>query len=384
MTRDDGRRDLAKSIPIMDVAHRLGICGLSRAGVEHVGACPVCGDGGKRHPDRFAINPARGVYICRQCSSGGDGLALVQFVLSCDFKSALSYLAGEEDMQPDPVELARRRAAAEEQARKQAEYAARSRAKAIRDAREIWHAAQPGVGTAAEAYLSGRGIHLPEWPPTLRFLPDHAYRKHFADRGVVDWFRGPCMIAAIQDQNGRLTAVHQTFLDPDRVGHKSRVIAPDGSACDEKGKPWPAKLVRGSKKGGAIRLTRFNDTGLMIMGEGIETTLSPLTAGIRRDAVYWAGVDLGNMGGRMAKEQGIRWSGQPDLEDSEAWLPPEGITRLVFLQDGDSDPTSTRAKLLSGLRRAAHHRPGLKGWIVKAEDGRDLNDMLRKAPENDE
>ena len=94
MIVDDGRRGEAKRIPIMEVAHRLGISGLTCAGLEHVGACPVCGDGGKRFPDRFAINPTRGIFLCRKCDVGGDGIELVQFVKSCDFLTALDFLVG--------------------------------------------------------------------------------------------------------------------------------------------------------------------------------------------------------------------------------------------------------------------------------------------------
>ncbi len=374
MTRDDGRREAAKAIPILEVAHRLGIGGLRRAGVEHVGPCPVCGG-----RDRFGINPPRGVFVCRVCDAGGDGLALVQHVLACDFPTALDYLLGEAEAAPDPAEVARRKAAAEAAERKQREAEAAARARAIRDAREIWHAAQPGAGTAAEAYLAARGVTFPAgWPPTLRFLPDHPYLKHWPGRGAVAWQRGPCMIAAVQNPQGRVTAVHQTWIDPARPGRKAQIAAPDGSLVDDKGKPWPAKLVRGSKKGGAIRLTPLGPSGVMIMGEGIEPTGSAWAAGIRPAAAYWAGVDLGNMGGRMRKVPGCRWSGEPDLEDAAAWLPPEGISQLVFIQDGDSDPKSTRAKLLAGLRRAMLARPGLRGWIVKAEDGRDLNDRRQE------
>jgi hypothetical protein len=64
------------------------------------------------------------------------------------------------------------------------------------------------------------------------------------------------------------------------------------------------------------------------------------------------------------------------MDDSEAWLPPVWVKTLIFVQDGDSDPKLTRSKLLAGLRRAKIKRPGLRGYIVHAGDGRDLNDIL--------
>ena len=371
MIRDDGRKAEAKSVPILEVAHRLGIEGLRPSGVERVGACPVCGSGGKRHTDRFAINPARGVFVCRKCSAGGDGIALVEFVLGCDFKGALDYIAGKALPDMDPAELARRKAKAEVEEKRRRDYEAKARARAIRDAREIWHAAAPGEGTAAEEYLAARGVRFPTWPPTLRFLADHPVTK-LIDRRLVELHRGGCMIAAIQDAKGKVTAVHQTWLDPVRLGKKAQITLPDGS-------PAPSKMVRGSKKGGAIRLTPLGTSGVLIMGEGIETTASAIAAGIKPAAAFWAGVDLGNMAGRQVRP---RNSGNPDLDDLAAWMPPEGITQLVFIQDGDSDPKSTHAKLLSGIRRASAHRPGLRGWIVKAAEGRDLNDMRMEQIKN--
>lgn len=365
--RSDGRLEQAKAIPIWEIAGKLGLSGLRPAGVEKVGPCPACGGHEKRDADRFSINPPRGVWNCRRCNKGGDGVDLVCHALGCDFKAALAYLVGDADVAPDPAELERRRKAAAKAEAEQREYAEKARARAIRDAREIWGAAAPGAGTLAEAYLAARGVRFPAFPPTLRFLPDHPHVKKIGNRLEV-LHRGPCMIAAVQNAAGRVVAVHQTWLDADRIGKKAVIFMPDGA-------PAPSKMVRGSKKGGAIRLTALGKTGVMIMGEGIETTGSALAAGVKPAAAFWAGVDLGNMAGRQVKVAGKRHSGLPDLADDRAWLPPEGVKQLVFIQDGDSDPAATRAKLLAGVRRAMAVRPGLRGWIVAAEAGRDLNDM---------
>ncbi len=56
------------------------------------GACPTCG--GK---DRFRCDDkdGRGSWFCNQCEpKAGDGFALVQNVRGCDFKEALSVVAG--------------------------------------------------------------------------------------------------------------------------------------------------------------------------------------------------------------------------------------------------------------------------------------------------
>lgn len=359
--REDPRLEIAKAIPILEVAERLGIAGLKPYGVERVGPCPVCGG-----RDRYGVNPALGVFICRRCDAGGDGLAMVQHALNCDFKDALAFLAGAADVQVDPAEMERRRKAAEAEARRRDEIAAGARARAVRDAREIWNAAGPGAGSPAQDYLAGRGIRFQVWPPTLRFVPAHPYIKLIGGT-VRTLHQGPALIAAIQDAGGRVTAVHQTWIDAGKPGSKAAITF--------EGEAMPAKMVRGSKKGGAIRLSPLGSTGVMIMGEGIETTATALACDVLPGAAYWAGVDLGNMAGRMRKVPGLRYSGEPDPGDDAAWIPPVGVSRLMFIQDGDSDPAATRAKLLCGLRRAQIARPGLQGQIVHPGAGVDLNDL---------
>lgn len=364
--RGDDRLREARALPIRQVAEKLQFWPMLKQVTpeEWAGPCPGCLDG----KDRFSINTRLGLFNCRVCAEGGDVIALVQFVESCTFPAALDFLVGEAEPRPDPVKSAQRRAKAEAHEARQAEIAAERRARAIRDAREVWHAAQGQDLDLVRAYLAGRGIRFDAWPPTLRALPDHPYRRQIGGTWR-ELHRGPCLVAAVQDAQGQVRAVHQTWIDPARPGAKAEIQGPEGA--------MPAKLVRGSKKGGAIRLSPLGDARVMVMGEGIETTASALVANPLPGAVYWAGVDLGNMGGRQVRVPGQRHSGRPDLSDRDAWIPPAQIEALTFLQDGDSDPAATRAKLTAGLRRAMARRPGLVGTIVAAPAGRDFNDVLR-------
>lgn len=367
MSYDDTRRLEARAIPIFEVADRLGIAGLKRVTpTEVAGPCPVCSSSAR--DDRFGINSAKSVFICRQCGAAGDVLALVQHVQGCSFPDALAWLVGEAEANPDPAAIAARRRAAEAAEAKRREFEDQARARAIRDAREIWHAAIGHDLGPVRAYLAGRGIRFAEIPPTLRLLPDHPYRRKIGGEWR-EFHRGHCMVAAVQDGFGRVRAVHQTWLG-DTAGEKAQIRDAEGAAL-------PSKLVRGSKKGGAIRLTPIGDARVLVMGEGIETTASALVAGMLPGAAFWAGVDLGNMGGTQT---GGRNSGLPDLTDDRAFVPPVQIARLVFLQDGDSDAATTRAKLLAGLRRAQAAIPGLVAEIVAAPDGCDFNDILRGQP----
>lgn len=369
MPRDDGRLEEAKAIPLMDVADRLGVDGLRRAGHEHVGPCPDCGG-----DDRFGINPKKNVFGCRKCGAKGDGIALVELVHRCDFKQALAFLVGEADATIDPALIAERKArAAQAQARRD-KFAQKERDKAIRQARDIWDRAKGVPVDLVKEYLEGRGIILDPWPPSLQCLTDHRYVRKINGQ-FETLHRGPCMIAGIQNAANKITAVHQTWIDPTQPGRKAEIT--------RDGRVFPAKLVRGSKKGGAIRLSPMTSSGIMIMGEGIETTATALCHAAVTDAVYWAGVDLGNMAGVQERVPGTRNSGLPDMSDHDAWVPPKGITRLIFIQDGDSAAKPTRAKLESGLRRAMRLRPGLIGSIVHPGKGLDLNDLVQPARQHE-
>ena len=362
MMQEDPRLEEAKAMPIEGIVGLLDIPNLKRAGNELTGPCPVCGG-----VDRFSISPRKNLFNCRQCG-GGDGIKLVELVQGCDFKSALSFLCGEAPAAISPEEQRRRARRAEEARRKSEAEARRYREAAIRAAKHIWSEAAAGTLAHVSYYLKKRAIDVDGLPLCLREIWRHKY-YHIEGRKPVHVHTGPCMIAAIQRPDGRLSAVHQTWLDPEQPNGKARIVAADGRVLD-------AKKVRGSKKGCAIRLTGALQSEVLVMGEGIETTLSAMVADTYPGAMYWAGIDLGNMSGRMRHVDGRRWSGLPDMTDMEAFYPPPWVRRLIFIQDGDSNPTMTRAKLESGLRRAMARNEGLVAQIVHPGKGVDLNDIL--------
>lgn len=186
------------------------------------------------------------------------------------------------------------------------------------------------------------------------------------------------MLAAISDASGAVTGVHRTWIDLGQP--KGKVVIPHPFKA---GEMVASKKVYGSKKGGAIRIHTPRDAEAMVMAEGIETTLSAMVARALPGAAYWAGVDLGNMAGARRLGPGLKYEGLPDLTDRDAFVPPAWVKRLVFVQDGDSEPKLTRAKLLSGLRRAKAHakadRRILTATIARAPEGLDMNDLLMGA-----
>ncbi|WP_411838684.1 primase-helicase zinc-binding domain-containing protein [Paracoccus sp. ME4] len=366
---------MAHQVPMLELVDRLAIGNLVRTGGELVGPCPGCG--GK---DRFSINPAKGVIFCRRCDAKGDQIALVQLVMGMDFPAALDWLVGPRQ-ELTPEQRAAQARKAEEHRRAREADAERRRQDAIALARKIWAAARPADGTLVAAYLERRGIRqrpgvaLPRcfrFEPQARLVvPDDQRRGEF-----VTVHEGPAMLSAILDAKGQLTGVHRTWIDLGRP--KGKVVAPHPFKA---GEMVPSKKVYGSKKGGAIRIFTPRDAATLVMAEGIETTLSAMVARAIEGAAFWAGVDLGNMAGARLLGKGQKYEGLPDMSDRDAFVPPAWVRRLVFVQDGDSDPRLTRAKLLSGLRRARALRPGLTAAIVHPGEGIDMNDLLMGAPD---
>lgn len=369
--KDDPRLNEARALPIEEVADRLGLADLKRAGRERVGPCPVCGGN-----DRFSISLDKNVFNCRHCG-GGDAIALVELVQGCDFRAALDWLVGDVEISLDPAE-ARRRAEKAEKARADRERQAEAaRKQAIAAARAIWAECRAAEGTPVRDYLALRGIR-PDWlsamPRAIRFHPDLRYTV-FEAGAWKTIHSGPAMVAGVAAPAGDLIGVHRTWIDLAQDSGKAAIV--------HAGEPQNAKKILGSKKGGAIRLSGDRQSDVLVMGEGIETTLSAMVSQPIASADYWCGVDLGNMAGRRLPvrnpdtgKSSTRFSDAPDMADDTAFLPPPWCRHLVYIEDGDSAPRETRAKLTAGLNRARRHCPGLRASIVRSGDGVDLNDVI--------
>ena len=124
----------------------------------------------------------------------------------------------------------------------------------------LWRYCQPIDGTHAEAYLQARGIERCRFA-SLRFHPKLRYRDpHSSTQREY-----PALVAAVTNGAGRLTGVLRTYLDPDRPA-KADVPAP--------------KKALGPVYGQSVRFgpADARPDPVLIVGEGIETVLSLLTA----------------------------------------------------------------------------------------------------------
>lgn len=379
MTRaPDPRIDEIKDMSVHFVVQKLGLKGLTERNGWLTGPCFECGDFSKPDSDRFNINVEDKGFFCRHgCGvGGGDMITLAQQFLKLSFLDALTELCGDRPTKVDPEVVRKRKEKQETLADQQAEKQNKYRQRAIDDAKKIWrrgeyHAQHPVI----LQYFEKRGIaraSLPILPKSLRFVPNLPYSEFIEGQWVVI-HEGPAMVAAVVAPDGVGRAVHRTWLDFDQPKGKALI--------SYKGVNYDAKKVRGLKKGGAIPLNDAADATTLVMAEGIETTLTAMIARPYENAAYWAGVDLGNMSGKMMRGKGLKYAGLPNMDDADAFVPPEWVKRLVFVQDGDSEPKMTRAKCLSGLRRAANLRPGIETQLVHPGGDFDLNDILTRPPD---
>ncbi len=131
--------------------------------------------------------------------------------------------------------------------------------KRIASARKLFAAGRPVFSTAAAAYLHSRGIS--RFGPALRFHPRVYLRGD--DRAPDQSCHSPALLAKITDNQGNITGCARTYLDPTTGG-----IA---------GLRNPKRIL-GQLHGNAVRFWSGSNPADLIVGEGLENTLSVGTA----------------------------------------------------------------------------------------------------------
>jgi hypothetical protein len=357
--------ETARARDIHDVAIQFG-CQLKREGHEWVGPCPVCG--GK---DRFAVNQHKRVFNCRGSEDGkGDCIALVMHVHGCDFLEAVERINGTprpDRTRDESAEDRKRReqlyaARAQEYARREAEERAAMEAKAARDEASIAEVIKRATAldgtTHADAYMrETRKLTPPRHLiGDLRFVAELDYWG-FGDNGSNDPMllgKVPALIAIVRDALGEIIGISQTYLDP----KEPKKWKPTGSPRNS------PKKIRGRKQGGMVRLGRPEET--IAIAEGWENALAWFQMGApgagSDDLTLAAAVDIGNLSGHATGTLQHPWlrdetgrparvsNGLPDL-DHPGIILPEGITSVIFICDGDSEPVATAMQMLTAARR---------------------------------
>ena len=197
-------------------------------------------------------------------------------------------------------------------------------------ARRLWRRCRAVDGSHAERYLQARGLSRCRFA-ALRFHPALRYRDGASVR------RFPALVAAVTagpgHENGdAIFGVQRTWLDPHSPA-KAGVADP--------------RKALGRVYGLAVRFGMPSDDAALVVGEGIETVLSLVTAVPEITAA--AALSAGSLG---------------------AFAPPPGVARLVIARDNDEDGALAAERL---ARRCA--RAGVAATIV-VPAGNDFNDDL--------
>ena len=192
-------------------------------------------------------------------------------------------------------------------------------------ARRLWRRCRAVDGSHGERYLQARGLSRCRFA-ALRFHPELRYREGSQVR------RFPALVAAVTGDDGRIFGVQRTWLDPRRPA-KAGVADP--------------RKALGRVYGLAVRFGVPADDAALVVGEGIETVLSLVTAVPAITAA--AALSAGSLG---------------------AFAPLPGLARLVIAQDNDEDGALAAERL---ARRCA--RAGVAATIV-VPAGNDFNDDL--------
>lgn len=202
----------------------------------------------------------------------------------------------------------------------------------------------PICGSPVEAYLRTRGIDIRQLgrkPGALGWLPGH--RHSYTD---TFW---PVMVAGFTGEDGRIVAIHRTFLAEGGAG---------------KAPVEPQRMIWPSFTGAAIRLWR-GESGLSV-GDAAKH-------GLRETLVLVEGVEDGLSIALALPEKRVWCAGS--LGNLAAICLPEAIDDVVICADNDWG--KPQAGKLLDKAVAAFVAQGRTVRIARAHTGKDVNDALR-------
>jgi hypothetical protein len=299
--------ELARDANLHELATLRYEAHLKRAGAgEYASACPTCGG-----RDRFSINVNKHVFNCRGCGiKGKNAIDLVMAIDGGSFAEAVHSLTGGPWTPAKPILFA---APASDN---------------LEAADRIWREAAPIACSPGEAYLAARGIDLSD-------VPDHGgLRWHTR----CPWGTGtaPCIVARYTNA---LTGAPRGIWRRPVNGEKPKSLGPTGGCVIEL---WPRELVV---------------EGVLVLGEGVETTLAAATRLIWRGQYLrpaWASGSSGGMAGFPV-------------------LP--GVESIILLVDHDENRAGELASEQCEVRWLAAGRETQR--LMPEGVGEDFNDLVR-------
>jgi hypothetical protein len=251
-----------------DLAAVAGVT-LYRSGRRMRGECPICGASkGKKAAGAFSADVEAGVWTCWGCGEHGDVVALEQALRGGSAREAAVRLAGmprvSAPARPAGLRPSVGRGDGLDGTRPAGAWSAGEKL-----AREIWSgcSSQRFVDSPGAAYLRARGITslavLGAIGDRLRFHPAAKWSWD-GDRG--DWIRAPAIVGRVVTPSGATGGVHVTYLRADLSAK---------AALDPAKRMWgPQRDAEG--RAGAVWLTSPTAPGPLVVGEGIESTLSAM------------------------------------------------------------------------------------------------------------
>jgi putative DNA primase/helicase len=200
----------------------------------------------------------------------------------------------------------------------------------------IWRDARSGADTIVARYLESRGIVFEHWPSSLRFHPNCPRPRDRAGNLLTPL---PAMVGLVEHVEHAPVAVHCTYSRP------------DGSAKAD----LPKKEQRacfGSVAGGAVRFGEPRPGLWLVVGEGIESTLS---AALPCGLPAWAALSASGI---------------------EKLLLPSNATHVLIAADNDMNGRGQRAAQQAAAQWIAE---GRRVRIPLPPLGSDFNDLLTGA-----
>ncbi|TNE94807.1 MAG: hypothetical protein EP337_00075 [Rhodobacteraceae bacterium] len=179
--------------------------------------------------------------------------------------------------------------------------------KRVARARKLFAAGKPVLGTLAATYLQGRSIT--RLGPALRYHPQ-VFLRHSED-GPDPPHKTPALLAKITDNRGQIAGCARTYLDPS-TGGLAAIESP--------------KRILGQLHGHAIRFWSGEARSDLIVGEGLENTLSVGTALPEFDLASCL----------TATHLGL-------------FIPPPGIKRIWIARDNDEAGRNASMRLRNQL-----------------------------------